>query len=431
MQVPKVKVGKLRATMKIVKNARGWQDDWVAEYGDPFQASAMNGDVVVTGRPDLIKQLLQLKSDDVAPFATSAIGGILGRSSLLTIEGEQHRRQRKLLMPPFQGDRMRAYADTMVAATRHHMPQAGTFEVGDFARAVTLDIISRAVFGFNTDEDIEEGSRLLEAQMKAAKPILMFTDRLHKDFFGLGPYAKFIRAKEASDTFMLAHVNKLREDVGNSGDSILALMLAARYDDGQPMSDEEILDQMRTLLAAGHETSAIILMWAADYIARDTDLQERLRTDILAAGDGPEAWAGVPLLKATIDETLRLHPPGPEVFRELKKPIKLGEYDIPAGISVSMSAEMAHLNPDTYPDPHAFKPERFVDKTYPPHVFFPFGGGVRRCIGAAFAHYEMRIVIAMLLQKFRLTPAAQKPTIVRRNITVGPSTEVPLVAKNI
>ena len=207
------------------------------------------------------------------------------------------------------------------------------------------------------------------------------------------------------------------------GEDILSLMLAARYDDGEAMTDPQIRDELLTLLAAGHETTAIALAWAMYWLHRDPAALERLRAELATLGDepDPEAIAQLPYLEAVCNETLRLYPIVPLAPRTLRQPMTLGEHEIPAGVNVGACTVLVHRHPALYPDPDSFRPERWLARKFAAWEFTPFGGGIRRCIGAAFAVYEMKQVLAAILPRHRLRladDAAIGPA--RRNITLGP-----------
>jgi cytochrome P450 len=223
-----------------------------------------------------------------------------------------------------------------------------------------------------------------------------------------------------------------RRRAGGGGDDILGLMLSARYDDGSAMSDREIRDQLLTLVFAGHETSGIALAWAVNWIERTPSVRDRLLVELSALGDDPTptALAAAPYLEAVCHETLRLYPVVGEVVRLLRAPLTLGAWTIPAGVPVSAGIALVHARADLYPEPEAFRPERFLERRkLAPHEYLPFGGGARRCIGAAFALYEMKVVLGTLLARYRFTLARSEPERpVMRNLAMGPQGKVRLTA---
>jgi cytochrome P450 len=245
-------------------------------------------------------------------------------------------------------------------------------------------------------------------------------------FFGHSPWDRFRRAKEVLSAMIYAEIENRRRS-GTSGADILSLMLAARHEDGSAMTDEELRDELLTLLFAGHETTGIALAWSIYWLLRHPDCMNRLLAEIDALGNNPEPEqiGRLPYLDAVVSETLRLHPIVPDVPRKLTRPFEIGGYVLPEGTGVAVATAMIHTRPDLYPDPERFKPERFLERRYSPFEFTPFGGGARRCLGAAFATYEMKIVLATLLSHHRLVlteKADVRPG--RRNVVLGPATGV-------
>ncbi len=196
-------------------------------------------------------------------------------------------------------------------------------------------------------------------------------------------------------------------------DDILSMLVAARHEDGSPMSDEEMRDELLTLLTAGHETTATSLAWAVERLARHPEKLERLRNEVIAGSDE--------YLTATIQETLRLRPVIAIVIRRLTEPVEIGGYELPAGVSVTPSVYLVHRNPEVYPEPDRFLPERFIDNPPGTYTWIPFGGGVRRCLGASFAQFEMAVVLEELVKRYEIRPARQEPErVFRRAITETP-----------
>jgi cytochrome P450 len=289
-------------------------------------------------------------------------------------------------------------------------------------QAISLEIIMRAVFGV---EDMQRGAEIGDAileSISAMTPTLIFFKFLRHSFGGIGPWARFMRASQRVDTLLLSEIAARRQK-GESGDDILSLMMSARYEDGGSMSDTDLRDELLTLLFAGHETTAISLAWAFYWLARQPEDMERLLSEIDALGPDPEpdAIAALPFLDAVCHEALRMHPVVPDIMRKLRKPFDLLGYTIPAGTGLAASAMLLHRREDLYPEPHRFRPSRFLERKPAPHEFIPFGGGARRCLGAAFAMYEMKIVLATLLRSHRLRLATDATVVAaRRGFTFGP-----------
>ncbi len=252
----------------------------------------------------------------------------------------------------------------------------------------------------------------------------MFAAAFQKAPLGLGPWATYQRASGRVDELLYRQIAEVRPQAEGRAD-ILSLMLMARYDDGQAMSDAHVRDELRTLLIAGHETSAITLAWALERVHRDPAVLARLLAEIDGSDGSAEALAKLPYLGAIVDETLRLAPVIEVVFRKLAKPWRFAGYDLPAGVSIAPAITLVHMREDLYPEPERFRPERMLERKPGPFEYLPFGGGHRRCIGAAFAHYQIRIALGTILREWSLALREPSPVeVVRRSVTLGPKTGV-------
>ncbi|CAN0562186.1 unnamed protein product, partial [Laminaria digitata] len=285
-------------------------------------------------------------------------------------------------------------------------------------QAISLEVILRAVLGLEPHE-VDAVAEQVVRTVDGISPIFLFAPFLQVRALGLTPWDRHVARHDALDALMQTRIERLRE--GELGEDILSLMLSARYEDGSAMSDEHIKDELRTLLVAGHETTALSLAWALDAVHRDPDAQRRLVDEVASADACPEAYNRLPWLDAVCKETLRLYPVVPEVMRTLNQPWTFAGYDLLKGTSVGASVHLTHYNPELYPEPLRFKPERFESRSYSPFEYLPFGGGHRRCIGAAFANFELRVVLAAALRALSFECARpEPPKIVRRNITLAP-----------
>ena len=411
-----------RAPLRAMAAAR-------ARYGDPFTMTTLNGAVVATAEPELIREIFTNKDPDLFDtFANAALTPFVGARSLLLLTGEDHRRERKLLTPPFHGERMRSYGRSIVDATRAAfaaLTPGREFRALDVGQRISLEVIVRAVFGVEEPARVSAMMAAVRELMDAALPIFMFGTAFHRAPLGLGPWARYLRRSERVDRLLFEQIERARASAGER-DDILSLMLAARYDDGAAMSDAELRDELRTLLIAGHETTAVTLAWALDHVHRDEAVRSRLLADLDALGDGaPDELARLPLLGAVIDETLRLSPVVEVVFRKLRRPLRFAGYDLPAGVALAPAIALTHLRSDLYPDPTSFRPERMIERRPGPFEFLPFGGGSRRCIGAALAHDEARVALGTALREWTLALREPAPVpIVRRNLALGPKTGV-------
>ncbi|APR86280.1 Cytochrome P450 [Minicystis rosea] len=399
-----------------------------ARYGDPFALPTFNGSLILTARPELIGEVLTQKDTELfEPFADDTLSPFFGTHSLLLIKGETHRRERRLLMPPFHGERMRAYGATMAEVAREAVAALApgqAFRAIDLGMEISLEVIVRAVFGVEGRAQVDEHLAALKATLDATSPFFLFGKAFQRAPFGLGPWARYEASSARVDRLLFDQIERVRPRAAERTD-ILSLMVAARYDDGSSMTPQQIRDELRTLLIAGHETTAITLAWAFELIHRHPHVRDRLLAELDAAGDAPDELAKLPYLTAIVDETLRLRPVVEMVARKLRRPWTFAGYDLPTGATIAPAISLVHMRPDLYPDPLQFKPERMLEKKPGPFEYMPFGGGNRRCLGAAMSHYESCIVLATALRGFRFALREPEPVpFARRTFTVGPKTGV-------
>jgi cytochrome P450 len=395
-------------------------------YGQTFTVRVLRaGELVFISDPPSLKRLFAAdRRNTIAPGRNIVLKPLLGDHSLLLQEGDEHLRRRKLMLPPFHGERMRAYEQVMAGAANRALdswPLGREFRLHTSMQEITLDVILTAVFG--VVDDARRGAlreRLIEILATTRSPVAvgLTIDRLR----GLPRFRRVTRAIDEADDILFAQIAERRADPRlDEREDILSMLVGARFDDGSEMTDRELRDQLMTLLAAGHETTATALAWAFDLLFRAPDKLERLRTEIVD-GNGHE------YLDAVIEETLRVRPVVPFIGRELREPSELGGYELPAGTVVMPAIYLAHTRPDVYPDPYEFRPERFLDDGPDTFSWVPFGGGTRRCIGAAFAEFEMRVVLETILRRATLRPASDGPErMVRRNVTLSPRGGTPAV----
>ncbi|MEN0061119.1 MAG: cytochrome P450 [Myxococcota bacterium] len=390
-------------------------------YGDTFIVRAINGDVVVTADPNLIRDLFRARTHEVAPFRVEAAEPLLGRQSLLVVSGDQHRRERELLTPPFHGRRMHAYGqimqDAAERATAHFRPGANIV-LSDVFLTISLDVIVRAVFGMVDPAAQQRWEAAIRTLVKSILPAALFAPVLQFSMFGLSPWDRFIAARDRFDALIVETIAH-RRATNERGPDLLSLMLDATYDDGSPMTDRAIRDELVTMLFAGHETTQIAMAWAVYRLLQRPDALERLLAELDASDGAPETLATLPWLDAVVQETLRLQPIVPDIVRTLTVDLELGGHAFAAGTHVAPVAALVHARDDLFPDPDAFRPERFVDHTFRPWELLPFGGGVRRCIGAALATWEMKVVLGTVLPRWSFALRGPERA-VRRNITMGP-----------
>jgi cytochrome P450 len=391
-------------------------------YGDMFTIRlAYEGTWVMLADPEAVKQVF---TGDPEVFhageGNQILGTVLGENSILVLDEKPHMSQRKLLLPPFHGERMQAYGETMgeiAAAEIDSWPTGTPDALRPRMQALTLEVILRTVFGVDKAEvgklaELREALREfldLTTNPQLLLPVLLIgPDRVRR-------LRAFRRRIDRVDELIYREIAaRRRADDLEGRDDVLSLLVAARHEDGSPMSDTEMRDELLTLLVAGHETTATALSWAVERLCRHPQKLERLRAEVAEGRD--DAY-----LTATIQETLRLRPVISIVLRRLTEPVEIGGYELPAGVSVAPSIYLMHRNPAIYPNPQAFEPERFLENPPGTYTWIPFGGGVRRCLGAAFAQLEMAVVLRELVKRREIRPADPKPErVFRRAITETP-----------
>lgn len=398
------------------------------EYADPMTCPMLAGPpMVLTWSPEGLKSVYTADPDTFEPGAAEALAVIVGRGSIFLSAGESHKRQRKLLMPPFHGDRMRAYGALMQSTAQRwaaKLSKGASAPMLPITQGITLDIIIKALFGVDDPQKVNELHDNILGIFEAFSPLIAMFRFFQREFGGFGPWAKFQRRAEALRARMRELMTQKR---ALAGEDVLCLLLSARDEAGEGMSEAEIMDQLLTFVVAGHETTATSLAWALYELHRRPFALAKLREELKALGDSPapEVVVKQPYLEAVINETIRMHPPLPIVPRRLTREFTLLGHTLPAGTRVGTALYMAHNREETFPRPLEFRPERFLERSFSPFEFVPWGGGVRRCLGAAFAMYEMKIVLAALLSSAEFTLDEPKPVRSTFRIgTYGPETGV-------
>ncbi|MFZ6182344.1 cytochrome P450 [Nannocystis pusilla] len=418
-------------TLRYLRDPVGSIRDVGRRHGDLFTLPILGGSLVVASAPEAVRAIFSAEPDTFAPFAADAMAPVLGRGSVLLQHGAAHRRARRLMQPPFHGARMRAYGATMRDSARAHLaavPRGRPVPIEDVFRDISLDVIIRTIFGVSTSERLAACGRGVRDAIAAFGPLLATLRALQRDFAGFGPWARFRRLLGGVHDLLRQEI--AARDPARPGDDILSLLVAARDESGAAMDEQEIVEQLFTMVIAGHETTATALAWAVDELLRQPELLAGLRDELRPLGDDPDRLAQSPLLDAVCAETLRLHPLIPLVSRKLLRPFEVGGYLLPAGTGLGACLLLVHLHEARYPEPLSFRPQRFLDgKHPPPHEYLPFGGGARRCLGAAFALHEMKIVLATLILEFELELAAAPPRTGVRAATIGPKGGVPVVRR--
>jgi cytochrome P450 len=388
-------------------------------YGDVFTVNmAPEGQTVFLSNPDDLRILFTADPAVVrAGEGRRILGPFLGAASLVALDGDEHMRQRKLVLPAFHGSRLAAYRDLIAEVTRAHVerwPRGEPLELAPRFRAIALDVIVQAIFGVREEQRAERlRGRLLRLLDWVGSPLRLLPllvlgpERVQR----LGVIA-LLRAPV--DRIVDEEVRTRRAELARGrpqSDDVLAMLLEARDAEGRGLTDAELRDQLVTMLVAGHETTAGALSWAVERIARMPDVRRRAAED--------EAYA-----EAVAWETLRLRPVLPVISRMLRGPLELTRHTLPPDVTVCACPLLAHRRPDLYPDPYAFRPERFLDHRPGTYEWIPFGGGIRRCVGASFAVFEMKTILTEMLRHVRPeAPSPMPERIGRRSITLVPNAE--------
>ena len=377
------------------RTMRRWRD----RYGDVFTIRlAVQGTVVEVGDPALLKTVFTAPPDDArAGGATSILEPLLGRNSLLLLDGREHLRQRKLLLPPFHGERMQRYGDVIARVTDAELEQwpIGTpFALRPAMQRITLEVILRAVFGMEDSPHIDELRPLLRDLMDTSRNSVAMLPWFRRDLGGRSPWGRLVRLRARADAVIFDLIRTRRADpLVAERDDVLAMMIQARDENGEAMTEQELRDELMTLLIAGHETTATSLAWCFNLLLANPQELRRLNDELGSVGSVGKR------LDAVIKETMRVRPVVSIVARRLHAPLQLGGWSLPAGIAVAPNIELVHHHKALHPDPERFQPDRFIDRQAETYEWLPFGGGTRRCLGASFAIFEMRTVIPIVLRR--------------------------------
>jgi len=415
---------RLRQTVRWIYRPGAMMEDSHRRYGDMFTLRlAHEGTWVFLAHPDMVKQVFTGDARVLhAGEANIVVQPFLGDHSVLLLDEAAHMSQRKLMLPPFHGERMRSYERTMAevaAAEIESWPAGVPYAVRPAMQRITLEVIMRTVFG------VQDGERRERLRARLSKMLEWGSDPRRMTMLaaigpkriGRTPMFRAVRAPADELIYEEIRARRSAPDLAERED-VLSMLMQARHEDGSPMTDEELRDELMTLLVAGHETTASALAWAVERSVRTPGVLERLR-------DGDDDY-----VDAVCKETLRLRPILALVLRKLTEPMEIGGMELPAGVNVAPCVYLIHRRPDVYPDPYAFRPERFIDQPAGTYTWIPFGGGVRRCLGASFALFEMRVVLRELVARVDLRAADPRPErITRRAITLVPERGGEVVAE--
>jgi cytochrome P450 len=375
-------------------------------------------DHVYTSVPGLVTQVFSSSSDVLAAGQSNGIfAPFMGPNSVLVLDGQAHRRQRQLLMPPLGPGRVAAYVDAFHAAALRHLAawrDDQVHAVAPLAQAITLDVMMETVFGVGGDDEL--AGRLAAVVQASAKPFLLLPFN-QVDLGPWSPWGRFLRLRDRVYNDLQGLIDRCRSRTDPDRTDLLSLLINATHSDGTPMGDDALRDELVTILVTGHETSAMALCWVVHLLMAHPEVLRDVQAEVDAAGP----TGRLPLLDAVIAETLRLHPVVPGVGRMVVKPLALGPWTLQPGRILTCSTWLSHRDPDVWSEPDRFDPSRFLEGLPRPGIYYPFGGGNRRCLGEHFARAELRVVLATLFGEWVPSAVGPKVRSVRRSITMGPS----------
>jgi cytochrome P450 len=424
---PEAKGNSLSQTLRWAFRPLPFMQECRERHGDSFSLNFLGFErpMVLISDPVAIKALYMERSHGLPPGRNIILEPILGSGSLLLQEGAEHLARRKLMLPSFHGERMRSYEAVIteaISAEIDSWPLQREFPIHTRMQAVTLEVILRAVFGVSAGPRVDRLRGMLATVLtETASPRGQLVGLATRRLGGRGPWARFEKQLREVDELLYAEIaeHRSKPDLAER-DDILSMLMLSEFEDGSAMDDTELRDQLMTLLLAGHETTATALAWTFDLLLRHDAALTRLRDSLLA---GEEDY-----LRATISESLRLRPVLPLAGRRLATELSVDGLTLPAGTDVSPAIWLTHTRADLYPEPFAFRPERFLEDSPDTYGWIPYGGGIRRCIGATFAEFEMRIVLREVLTRCDLHKASPAPEKTgRRNITLSPKAGTPVV----
>ncbi|WP_427161749.1 cytochrome P450 [Aliinostoc sp. HNIBRCY26] len=446
MQLPKIPDTPVVLQMlNWIFRPMAYMEECRQRYGDIFALKLQKNSppLVFVNHPDDLEQILSHDTKELeAPGDLNDLfEGLLGKSSVITLSGTEHQRQRQLLMPPLHGERMRHYSQIIhdiTAKVISQYPQGQSFNVRTISQEITLRVIMQAVFGLDEGVRAKKLQQLLGEILENGSSVwlitLLYFPALQRDFGPIKIWGRQGQLQEEADQLIYDEIQERREHPDASRTDILSLLMDAKDAAGQPMTDVELRDELITLLTAGHETTATAIAWAMYWIHKLPQVKEKLLQELDSLGDNPDPTTiyKLPYLSAVCVETLRIYPVGMLTFaRRVKTPITVGGCELAPGTPIVGSIYLTHQREDLYPQPKQFKPERFLERQFSPYEYLPFGGGARRCIGLAFAQWEMKLAIAKILTMRELelvNNTEVKPQ--RRGLVTGPDHPIQMVIKS-
>ena len=441
--IPRLKQSTISQRFQWITKPDQYLDSAFKQAPDLFVGEiAPGGGYIFVNHPEAMRQIVT--SDRAKYFASSKESNLLqplvGDNSLFLIEGDRHKQRRKLLLPPFHGERMQAYGNLICNLTRGivgQLPPNQSFVARKITQEVSLQVILEAVYGV---QDRERGAELKQRISRLANifesvltSAMLFLPWLQQDLGAWSPWGNFVRQQKAIDEAIYQEIATRRTEDRSHREDILSLMMLARDEAGQGMKDIELRDELMTLMLAGHETTATAIAWSLYWTHRYPEIKAKLRSEIAALGANPDPMQIVklPYLDAVCKETLRIYPVAMLTFpRTVLEPTELLGYQLETGQVLMGCIYLMHQREDVYPEPKQFKPERFLEREFDSYEFFPFGGGKRRCIGEALAMLELKLALATVIAEYDLELKSDRPeSPARRGVTLAPKTGVQMIFK--
>jgi unspecific monooxygenase len=421
MQLPnQLKTPSFLQTLQFIIDPIEFLQKASKQYPDIFSSSFLLGQTsVFIHHPQALQDFFTNDRKKFVLPPTKVVQPIVGESSLLTLVGEHHKRQRQFLMPPFHGERMHSYGEIICNLTKKifsQLPLNQPFSAQTVTLKIALELILQVVFGLHEGEKYQKLQHLLELMFDFFQSPLyssfLYLPFLRRNLGPWSPWVKFVRLKQQIDNLLYTEIAKRRAQQNSDRVDILSLLLEAKDEEGQSLTDQELLNELMTLLFAGHETTGIAMAWGLYWTHHKPEVGERLRKELdsLGTSKDPMSIFRLPYLTAVCNETLRIYPVSAVTFpRVVKEPIELLKHRLEPGTIVIGGIYLTHHREDLYPNPQQFLPERFLERQYSPYEFLPFGGGMRRCLGEALAIFEIKLILATILSHYQLKLIDERP----------------------
>lgn len=438
MKLPSSKTPLLLQQLHWIINPVEYLSRLKEHFGHIFSAMSDRRQVVFVSAPIALKQIFTNERNrfEISGEANRVLLPLIGPNSLLMLSGETHKQRRQLLMPSFHQESMKSFVETIQRVAQKNFASVernSVVTMRTVMQKLSLEVIEEVVFGLDS-ETTELQKAIADLSDLVSSPVIglsLFLPVLQHDFAGLGPYSELQRQIATTNNLLFEAIETRRNENDCNRRDVLALLLAARDEQGEALSNIELRDELTTMLLAGHETTATAMSWAVYHICKNVEVKKKLEEELDSLTPNANAMEifKLPYLTAVCNETLRLTPvvinTAPRVAKES---VKLEGFDIAAGTYVLGCIYLLHHNEDIYPDPEEFRPERFLERTFTPFEFMPFGGGARRCLGEVLANFEMRLVLAYLFKNFSVQLANTTAEVARRRVvTLAPAMGVKVI----